>query len=428
MSFVTEPQTTGKVILKTTVGLLDIELWAKECPLACRNFVQLCLEGYYDNLIFHRIVKDFLVQTGDPTGTGDGGTDSIYGGHFKDEVNQRLRFSHRGIVACASFGKNQNGSQFFITLAPTPNLDRKHTVFGKVTGESIYNLNSLGNYQVDANDRPEGKPPRILSVEVVLNPFDDIVPREKVVEEVVEEVKVQKPKEKKNFSLISFGDEAEEEEEELASLPQFKMSSLTGGIASVAAPASTKPTNTEFKKRKVATTKPLASESATPKSSFPKVEYQSKSERELEKLEKAKKEANELLQSLKGKKKVEKKVSEKRSRKEAERATGKKFLEEQQSKYKKRKVADKKKKASSSTNFFASFGSAAPTLKSSSLSAHTLAFEEEEKIIDLNSMARDMEKDDYEVVDTRESNGKRGGPRRNDHQKKLHARKRLEQW
>lgn len=70
--YILEPMTGGKVVLKTTVGDMDIELWPKEAPKACRNFVQLCMEGYYDNTIFHRVVKDFIVQGGDPTGTGEG--------------------------------------------------------------------------------------------------------------------------------------------------------------------------------------------------------------------------------------------------------------------------------------------------------------------------------------------------------------------
>lgn len=80
--YITEPATNGKVILTTTVGDIEIELWSKETPLACRNFVQLCMEGYYDDTAFHRVVKGFIVQGGDPTGSGEGG-ESIYGAPFK---------------------------------------------------------------------------------------------------------------------------------------------------------------------------------------------------------------------------------------------------------------------------------------------------------------------------------------------------------
>jgi len=110
-AYVTEPPTSGKLVLNTSVGPLDIELWPKQAPKACRNFVQLCLEGYYDGTIFHRVVKDFMVQGGDPTGTGDGG-ESIYGRGFEDEFHSRLHFTHRGIVAMANDGtKNSNKSQ-----------------------------------------------------------------------------------------------------------------------------------------------------------------------------------------------------------------------------------------------------------------------------------------------------------------------------
>lgn len=221
-NYITEPMTEGKVILHTTVGPLDVELWAKQAPKATRNFMQLCMEGYYNGKIFHRIVKDFLVQGGDPTGTGTGG-ESIYGEPFKDEFHSRLRFSHRGIVACASFEKNMNGSQFFITLTETPELNKKNIIFGKVTGDTIFNLQRFNNFEVGENDRPL-KPPVIERVEILWNPFDDIVVREylyaKKEEKVVEEKKNLAPMQK-NLSLLSFGDEAEEEEEIVATAPKI---------------------------------------------------------------------------------------------------------------------------------------------------------------------------------------------------------------
>ena len=127
-----EPPTSGKVILKTNYGNIDIELWTKEAPRACRNFIQLCMEGYYNNVIFHRIIKSFMIQTGDPTGTGDGG-ESIWNKEFPDEFHSRIRFSHRGMVAMANKNKpNTNGSQFFMTMDKCPWLDKKHTIFGKI--------------------------------------------------------------------------------------------------------------------------------------------------------------------------------------------------------------------------------------------------------------------------------------------------------
>ena len=126
----TEPATHGKIILHTTAGPLDVELWSKEAPKAVRNFVQLGLEGYYDGCIFHRVIKDFMAQTGDPTGTGRGG-ESIYGMKFADE-NFTVKHTGRGDLSMANAGPNTNGSQFFMTFIPCNWLDGKHCVFGKV--------------------------------------------------------------------------------------------------------------------------------------------------------------------------------------------------------------------------------------------------------------------------------------------------------
>ncbi|XP_033115127.1 spliceosome-associated protein CWC27 homolog [Anneissia japonica] len=213
--YIHEPPTNGKVLLKTSCGDIDIELWSKETPKACRNFVQLCMEGYYDNTIFHRIIKDFIAQGGDPTGTGEGG-DSIYGKTFKDEFHSRLKFVRRGLVAMANAGPNDNGSQFFFTLGQCDHLTGKHTIFGKVVGNTIYNLVKLADVQTDGDDRPNF-PPTIRSTEVLANPFDDIVPRESKKKELEKDETKSKSKSKatKNFSLLSFGEEAEEDEEEV---------------------------------------------------------------------------------------------------------------------------------------------------------------------------------------------------------------------
>nr|XP_009862405.2 spliceosome-associated protein CWC27 homolog [Ciona intestinalis] len=209
--YIKEPSTNGKVLLHTSMGDIDVELWSKEAPLACRNFVQLCMEGYYNNVIFHRIVPGFIVQGGDPTGTGEGG-DSVYGKTFKDEFHTRLRFVRRGLVAMANAGSNDNGSQFFFTLGPCNDLNKKHTIFGKVAGETIYNLVRLGEVGTTDDERPIN-PPFIKWTKVLANPFEDIVPRT-----VPDKDKNEKKKKKsqmkatKDFKLLSFGEEAEEEE------------------------------------------------------------------------------------------------------------------------------------------------------------------------------------------------------------------------
>lgn len=177
----TEPPTKGKVVLHTSFGDLDVELWPKEAPKAVRNFVQLCLEGYYDGTIFHRLIKNYILQGGDASGTGEGG-ESVFGEPYRDEFHSRLRFTHRGLLACAgetsgdSVVPDSNRSQFFITLEATQQLDRKHTIFGKITGETIFNLADLSDVEVDADDVPLAKLV-VRDAEVLWNPFDDLQPR-----------------------------------------------------------------------------------------------------------------------------------------------------------------------------------------------------------------------------------------------------------
>lgn len=202
--------------MKTTVGDFDLELWTKEAPKACRNFIQLCMEGYYDNTIFHRVIKGFIAQGGDPTGTGEGG-ESIYGEPFKDEFHTRLRFCRRGLLAMANAGKDDNGSQFFFTLGATPELQNKHTIFGKVAGETIYNMLKLEEGLVDQNDRPH-YPPKILKTEILCNPFTDIVPRISPKRTEDRQSRKEKKSGVKNFKLLSFGEEAEEDDEEFTVL------------------------------------------------------------------------------------------------------------------------------------------------------------------------------------------------------------------
>jgi peptidyl-prolyl cis-trans isomerase SDCCAG10 len=219
-----EPLPTGRVLIKTSMGPLDIELFAKETPQTCRSFIQLCLEGYYNNAIFHRIVKDFIIQTGDPTGTGTGGEAATPEGVVKDEFNSRLRYTRRGLVGMANSGeKNDNGSQFFITLSATPELERKNTLFGRIAiGDTIFNALRIGDLETDKLDRPI-HPPRIITIEVTENPFTDIVPRSTVEEREqrqrqLEEEKTKaivKKAKKRNKALLSFGDDEAEDGTEI---------------------------------------------------------------------------------------------------------------------------------------------------------------------------------------------------------------------
>lgn len=117
--------------IKTNMGNIEIELFEKQAPKTVENFVGLAEKGYYKNVIFHRVINNFMIQGGDPTGTGRGG-ESLWGGKFEDEIDSSLTFDAPGYLAMANAGPNTNGSQFFITTIPTPWLNGKHTIFGKV--------------------------------------------------------------------------------------------------------------------------------------------------------------------------------------------------------------------------------------------------------------------------------------------------------
>jgi cyclophilin family peptidyl-prolyl cis-trans isomerase len=124
-----DPKKTYSATLQTDKGEITLELFADKVPQTVNNFVFLARQGFYDGTIFHRVIADFMAQGGDPTGTGRGGP----GYQFKDEFHPQLRHDKPGVLSMANAGPNTNGSQFFITHAPTPWLNNKHSVFGQVT-------------------------------------------------------------------------------------------------------------------------------------------------------------------------------------------------------------------------------------------------------------------------------------------------------
>lgn len=130
----------------------------------CNNFSTLAQRGYYNDVTFHRIIPNFMLQTGDPTGTGRGGA-SIYGEKFEDEIDPGLKHTGAGVLSMANSGKNTNGSQFFITLAPTPWLDGKHTIFGRVKS-GLRVVQRMGLVKTGAEDRPVDQV-KIVSAKVV---------------------------------------------------------------------------------------------------------------------------------------------------------------------------------------------------------------------------------------------------------------------
>ena len=141
-----------RVILETNQGNIVIKLFADMAPKAVENFVGLVKKGYYNGIIFHRVIKNFMIQGGDPGGTGMGG-ESIWGGTFKDELSQDIKFDRPGLLAMANAGPNTNGSQFFITTAPCPWLNMKHTIFGEVVqGYDV--VEKIENCATDSSDSP----------------------------------------------------------------------------------------------------------------------------------------------------------------------------------------------------------------------------------------------------------------------------------
>ena len=140
------------VVLQTTQGNIEIKLMPDIAPKTCENFIKLVEKGYYNGIIFHRVIKGFMIQGGDPTGTGRGG-ESIWGVPFEDEVTPNVKFDSPGILAMANAGPNTNGSQFFITTAQTPWLNMRHTIFGKVVaGYDV--VQKIENTATGPSDKP----------------------------------------------------------------------------------------------------------------------------------------------------------------------------------------------------------------------------------------------------------------------------------
>ncbi len=138
-----------RATIETTKGTIVIELYNDEAPRTVENFITLARKGFYNGIIFHRVIPGFMIQTGDPAGTGMGGP----GYTFKDEFSRNLHHDKPGVVSMANAGPDTNGSQFFITLAATPWLDGKHSVFGHVIeGQSV--VEEIAKGARDAHDRP----------------------------------------------------------------------------------------------------------------------------------------------------------------------------------------------------------------------------------------------------------------------------------
>jgi len=137
------------VTIETNHGTVEAEMFVDRAPETAGNFIDLARKGYYDGIIFHRVIEGFMIQGGDPTGTGRGGP----GYTIDDEFGEGLAHTEAGILSMANAGPDSGGSQFFITLAPTPWLDGKHAIFGKVT-EGMEVVHAIGRVQTGPGDRP----------------------------------------------------------------------------------------------------------------------------------------------------------------------------------------------------------------------------------------------------------------------------------
>jgi len=153
-----DPKKKYKARMETDKGTMVIELFADKTPKTVNNFVFLSREGFYDGIIFHRVIKDFMAQGGDPTGKGTGGP----GYRFADEFHPSLKHDKPGILSMANAGPNTNGSQFFITHVPTPHLNNKHTVFGQV----VEGMDVLMSIPARDPMRPEYPGVKILKVTI----------------------------------------------------------------------------------------------------------------------------------------------------------------------------------------------------------------------------------------------------------------------
>jgi peptidylprolyl isomerase len=154
-------------IIETNQGTFEVTLYPEQAPKTVENFLRLAQNKYYDGIIFHRVIKGFMIQGGDPEGTGTGGQ-SIWGKNFEDEFDPSLTFSTPGLLAMANRGPGTNGSQFFITVAPTPWLTNKHTIFGKVTkGYDV--IQQIEKTQTGPADKPV-ETQKIIKITVIDKP------------------------------------------------------------------------------------------------------------------------------------------------------------------------------------------------------------------------------------------------------------------
>ncbi|PYI07802.1 cyclophilin-like protein [Aspergillus sclerotiicarbonarius CBS 121057] len=295
----TEPTATASATLHTTLGPLHIALFASQTPLTCRNFLQHISDNYYTGTIFHRIVPNFILQGGDPTGTGSGGT-SIYEDPLfeydatardpnekvvlRDELHSRLKFNRRGLLGMAKSEDGTYGSQFFITLGDVGReLNGQCTIFGRIEGDSIYNVLKIAEGEVvEGTERPV-YPIRVTGGEIgELGPLEGRIVKRDVTARATgggdaEEkgkgkkgAQTKKKNKKGGKTLLSFGDEEGEEGEEMpvrAAKPKYNAALVTDTGAGDDAPVEKKKARKASPPRRRSPTPPPAAE--RPKSPDP---------------------------------------------------------------------------------------------------------------------------------------------------------------
>ncbi|KAL2828041.1 hypothetical protein BDW59DRAFT_143681 [Aspergillus cavernicola] len=271
--YTTEPAPTASATLNTTFGPLQIALFANQTPLTCRNFLQHCMDNYYAGTIFHRVVSDFIIQGGDPTGTGSGGTSIYEYPEFeydpdardpsekvvlRDELHSRLRYNRRGLVGMAKSEDGSYGSQFFITLANTEReLNGQCTMFGRIEGDTLYNMLKIADAErVEGTERPV-YPVKITSCEVgELGPLAGKVKKRQVTAtgpKTEEKPAVKKKKKPKTGKvLLSFGGDDEEGDEDMpirTAKPKFNPTLVTDAKLPGKETSSTKGSPPQSRKR-----------------------------------------------------------------------------------------------------------------------------------------------------------------------------------
>eukprot|EP01006_Ploeotia_vitrea_P054823 TRINITY_DN67927_c3_g1_i1.p1 TRINITY_DN67927_c3_g1~~TRINITY_DN67927_c3_g1_i1.p1 ORF type:complete len:622 (-),score=108.25 TRINITY_DN67927_c3_g1_i1:71-1666(-) len=191
------------VRVTTTLGDLNLELWPWAAPKTCYNFITHCNNSYYDQTFFHRSIKNFMIQGGDPLGDGTGG-ESVWGKEFKDEINKKCSFEGKGILAMANHGPDTNGSQFFITYKSAKYLDGKHTIFGKLVG-GLETLAKMEKTKTNDKDRPI-EDIKLIKASVYVNPYTEC--RQAVMDEANKDEIEAAKKKKEEADAIEFNKKA----------------------------------------------------------------------------------------------------------------------------------------------------------------------------------------------------------------------------